>query len=149
MTHRQRLRSGLAFAAAAFVYNALIAIAVTRLWLPQPAWWNPPVSRVLAGLSWMHAAHALCLVAASVPVALVLRLLPLRRPMALAWGLAAVGMVAPALWSSLPLLFSVSPRMQASLAIDLLKFACVLPLLTWLLHTLRRPPPRHAGAVAA
>lgn len=145
---RRLLVPCLAFAAAALAYAVLVDIAITYLWMSQPAWWNPPLPRIWAALSWMHIAQGIGLVAGSLPVALALRLLPVRRPLVVAFALALVVLVAPGLWDSVPGLLSYRAPMAASVLVDLVKFACVLPLLTWLMLQARRPPspPRPAWA---
>lgn len=146
---RRLLVPCLAFAAAAFAYSVMVDIAITYLWMAQPAWWNPPLPRIWAALSWMHTTQGICLVAGSLPVAFALRLLPVRRPLAVAFALASVVLVAPGLWHSVPGLLSYRPPMAVSTIVDLVKFASVLPLLTWLMLQVRQPPSPPRPAFAA
>ena len=132
---------GAALVAAALAYHAAAVLAITLLWMPQPAWWTPPLSLVLTTLSWMHVAQGLGLAAASLPFALALRLLPLRRPVVAAFAIALASLLVQPLWQMLSTLPSMGLLARVSTALDFAKFLFVLPLLTWLLLQVRRRPP--------
>lgn len=135
------LLCALAFVAAALAYNAATALAVTALWMPQPGWWTPPLSRTLSAITWLHVAQGIGVLAAALPFALALRLAALRRPVALAFGLSIAALVLPNLWLLFFYLPSWPPRMLASTAVDFIKWLCVLPLLTWMLLKVQPRPP--------
>lgn len=133
-------------AALAVVYYMLAAFSIAKLWMPQPDGWILPFSRLVTALSWMHLNHGLALLMAALPIALLLRWLPVRRPVALAFGVAFVGLALPNLWLGLQQVTLLSPTMRVSQVLDLLKFALLLPVLTWLItRAWCNPAMRHDG----
>lgn len=114
--------------AVAVVVGAIVLYAAASLALP----WAPVLFPSAGGYPAMQLAHTAVVVAISLPVALVLasRRLSLQAPVPVALCIAVLGLVLPVL-PSVDLMFRPGWP-GASAALDYLKFAGTLPLLTWL-----------------
>lgn len=115
--------------------------------------WAPRLAPVASGYAALQLANTLVLFALSVPFALLLASprLSLKAPVRLALCVALLGLVAPSLSSASLVL---QPGIAGvSAAIDLVKFALVLPLATWLvvrwlpsrISTAPKPPLHVSG----
>ena len=131
--------------AIAVVLGAIALYAAASLTLP----WAPALFPPEGGYPTMQLAHSALVVAISLPLALVLasRRLSLRAPVPVALCISLLGLVVPVL-PSIHLVFRPGWP-GASAAIDYLKFAGTLPMLTWLAlrwlpsnYTFKRKPLR-------
>jgi hypothetical protein len=106
--------------------------------LPWSAWLMPATrpSHLLALFVLLHLANTVVLVAISLPVAVALRsrVVRLGQPVLAALLIALCGLVVPTLPAVLFPRYMGSP-VALSGAVDLIRFAVVLPVLTWLLSS--------------
>ncbi|EGD06998.1 hypothetical protein XVE_4810 [Xanthomonas vesicatoria ATCC 35937] len=106
--------------------------------LPWSAWLLPATrpSSLLTLFVVLHLANTVILVAISLPIAMLLRsrLVRLRQPMLAALLIALCGLVAPTLQAVIFPRY-VGTTVAISGAVDLIRFALVLPVLTWLLSS--------------
>jgi hypothetical protein len=93
--------------------------------------WAPALTGSTINYLTLQLANSTVLVALSLPFAALFgsRFLKLRSPIVVAVAVALLGLLAPSV-SSLPLVLRPWPA-GASAALDLVKFAAVLPVLTW------------------
>lgn len=138
---RQRFISLLAVLLGSIAYNLATMFAANLLWTPPPAWWDLPISKLLASYVWLHSVHLVALVLASLPFAIALLASRLPKAVTHAWAITTLGVVVPLLMSIYPMFGDGNARFWVSTSLDLFKFFTVLPALTWLLALVwdRRP----------
>lgn len=142
---RQRLLLWIAVLFASFAYQVATTYAIALLWVAPPDWWHLSMSKVVDAYAWLHSVHFAALLIASIPFAAVLAIS--RTPQAFALGLviATLGLILPVLITSVRMLGGGDWRFWMFSALDIAKFATVLPALTWLMGLAITKLPRSGG----
>jgi hypothetical protein len=144
MDRRHMVRTALLLAGLALLYHFAIRYGVHLVNLQAPAWWSGDPRSTFNSYAWLQLTHSIGLLLVSLPFALAIAFLRVARPVPSALLVAFFGSVVPAFVQGgvVPLLLGSSPYTAVSAAIDLLKFASFLPLLTWAVA--RALPPNNS-----
>ena len=99
--------------------------------VPMPDWLGNHFGKYSI-LAWLQLIHGSGLALISVPFALSIHFLQLRRPVLTAFGVAFLGLIIPIAAPHAAGLLDYPMHSQVSAALDFVKFLGTLPLLTWL-----------------